>query len=112
MGGNIFDYNLGGSGGMPPRSFFWCFRTLRQLLVQSEAKILTELLNICEYAASLSVCTGILIQILIQTGCVYTEARQTGFKSTSPMWIGDPDSNLDSGPGARVNVAIDQADSI
>ena len=30
---------------MPPECF-WCFRALRQLLVQSEAKILIELLNI------------------------------------------------------------------
>ena len=45
-GGNIFYYDLGGSGGMPPQKLFWCFRSLRQLLVQSEAKILIELLNI------------------------------------------------------------------
>ena len=46
-GGNIFDYDLGGSGGMSPQKFFGCFRALRQLLVQSEAKIVIELLNIC-----------------------------------------------------------------
>ena len=48
VGGNIFDYDLGGSGGMPPRSF----RALKQLLVQSEAKILIELLNICGWPLS------------------------------------------------------------
>ena len=31
---------------MPPE-MFWYFHALRQLLVQSEAKILIELLNIC-----------------------------------------------------------------
>ena len=31
---------------MPPE-IFWYFRALRQLLVQSEAKILIELLNVC-----------------------------------------------------------------
>ena len=60
-GGNIFyyviknvappplfrSYDLGGSGGMPPPRNFFGFRALRQLLVQSEAKILIELLNIC-----------------------------------------------------------------
>ena len=45
---NIFDYDLGGSGGMPPRSF----RALKQLLVQSEANILIELLNICGWPLS------------------------------------------------------------
>ena len=39
MGGDIFDYDLRGSGGMPPPEIF-----VRQL---SETKILIELLNIC-----------------------------------------------------------------
>ena len=43
-GGNIFDYDLGGLEACPPE---WRFRAPRQLLVQSEAKILIELLNIC-----------------------------------------------------------------
>ena len=50
MGGNIFYYDLGGSpGGMPPQKFhgFGYFCALRQFLVQSEAKNLIELLNIC-----------------------------------------------------------------
>ena len=37
--------------------------------------------------------------------------RQTGFKSRlkSPLHVDcDPDSNLDSGPGARVNTAIEK----
>ena len=42
-GGNIFR----GVWGHAPQKFFWCLCALRQLLVQSEAKILTELLNIC-----------------------------------------------------------------
>ena len=52
--------------------------------------------------------TGILIQILIQIGCVYTEANwiQIQTQTTSPMWIliqiwlrlhgGKQDSNPDS----------------
>ena len=36
-----------GGWGHAPQKFFWCFRALRQLLVQSEAKSLIELLNIC-----------------------------------------------------------------
>ena len=47
------------------------------------------------YNYTLGVCrvspiyTGILIQILIQTGCVYTEANwiQIRTQTTSPMWI-------------------------
>ena len=35
-GGNFFDYDLGGAGGMTSEKFFWCFRALRQLLVQSD----------------------------------------------------------------------------
>ena len=38
-GGKIFDYDLVGSRGVPPQKFFWCFRALRQLLVQSEARL-------------------------------------------------------------------------
>ena len=45
-GGATFMITLGGSGGMP-QEIFWYFHALRQLLVQSEAKILIELLNIC-----------------------------------------------------------------
>ena len=30
-GGNIFDYDLGGSGGMPSQKCFWCFHAPRQL---------------------------------------------------------------------------------
>ena len=46
-GGNIYDklYSLGGLGECPP-DIFGYFRALRQLLAQSEAKILIELLNI------------------------------------------------------------------
>ena len=40
---HLISYSLGGSGGMPPE-MFWHFR---ELLVQSEAKILIELLNVC-----------------------------------------------------------------
>ena len=43
---------------------------------------------------------GILIQILIQIGCVYTEANWIQIQTTMDC---DPDLNLDSGPGARVN---------
>ena len=44
-GGNIFYYDSGGSGST---EIFWgCFRALRQLLVQFEAKFFIELLNIC-----------------------------------------------------------------
>ena len=31
-GGQIFDYDLGRSGGTPPHNFGGCFRALRQLL--------------------------------------------------------------------------------
>ena len=49
-GGYISDYvSLEGSGGMPPPppppEMFWYFRALRQLMVQSAARILIELLN-------------------------------------------------------------------
>ena len=48
--------------------------------------------------------------ILIQTGCVYMEANriQIQTQTTSPMWIVkcDPDSDLDSGPGALVNAPL------
>ena len=50
--------------------------------------------------------TGILIQILIQIDCVYTEANwiQIQTQTTSPMDVDcDPDSNPDLGPGACVN---------
>ena len=52
-GGNILDYDLGGSGGMPPQKFFECFCALRQLLVQSEAKILIELLININFVADI-----------------------------------------------------------
>ena len=45
----------------------------------------------CSFKPSLAphVYTGILIQILIQFGCVYTEANwiQIQTQTTSPMWI-------------------------
>ena len=48
--------------------------------------------------------TGILIQILIQISCVYMEANpDSGHLSHVDC---DPDLNLDSGPGACVNVPI------
>ena len=34
----MISYSIGGSGGMPPETF-WYFRALRLLLVQSEAII-------------------------------------------------------------------------
>ena len=52
--------------------------------------------------------TGILIQILIQIGCVYT----LGMLDSNPDLDHlshvdcDADSNLDSGPGARVNTPL------
>ena len=46
-GGNIFLLRFSVVWGHSPQNFFCCFRALRQLLVQSEAKILIELLNIC-----------------------------------------------------------------
>ena len=48
--------------------------------------------------------TGILIQILIQIGCVYTEANWIQIYTTDHLSHVDcdPDSNPDSGPGARV----------
>ena len=41
----LIRYSLGGFRGMPHQNFFFDFRALRQLLVQSEAKIRIELLN-------------------------------------------------------------------
>ena len=52
---------------------------------------------------------GILIQILIQFGCIYMEANwiQSRLRPPLPLWINyDPDSELDSGPGAHVNVPL------
>ena len=47
-GGNIYDQVFSrGVWGHAPKNFLGCFRALRQLLMQSEAKIMIELLNIC-----------------------------------------------------------------
>ena len=45
-GGNFFYSDLGGLGACPPE-IFCVFSCSDKLLVQSEAKILIELLNIC-----------------------------------------------------------------
>ena len=51
---------------------------------------------------------GILNQIQIQIGCIYTEANwiQIQTQTTSPIWICDPDSNPDLGPGAHVKSSL------
>ena len=43
----LITINSGESGDMPPEFFLVSSYALRQLLVQSEAKFLIELLNIC-----------------------------------------------------------------
>ena len=49
---------------------------------------------------------NILIQILIQIGyCVYTDSNPD---SDHISKVDDPDSDPDSGPGARVNGAFEQ----
>ena len=56
------------------------------------------------YTKARPVYTGILIQILIQIGYVYTEANWIQSHVHLSHVDCDPDLNPDSGPGARVSV--------
>ena len=78
--------------------------------VEHTVILFSVLLDRCYSDKNISpICTGILIQILIQTGCVYTEAKWISNPDSDHLSHVDcdPDSNRDSGPGARVNAVID-----
>ena len=69
-----------------PHAHIWgiCWSTCEHTVI-----LFSVLLDRCYSDKNISpICTGILIQILIQTGCVYTEAKwiQIRTQTTSPMW--------------------------
>ena len=76
--------------------------------VHTDSEVHQSILSIGTASKARPVYTGILIQTQIQIGSAFWIQIQT--QTTSPTHVVcDPDSNPDSGPGARVNISIDSS---